>query len=110
MNKLASFVSVLFFGAFLAASAYGAEMDKMEHAAAQVTITNPMPHAMNVEAEWGKEKKALGKVGPSETKTFDVAAPAGTEVKLVATDDAKTHSPSGMIKLDTAAPAKWTIQ
>lgn len=78
--------------------------------ASQVSVTNPMPHPMNVMADWGQGEKDLGKVQPNETKTFDVDAPAGTEVKLTASDDAKTHSPSGTVTLSATTPATWTIK
>lgn len=77
---------------------------------AQIAVTNPMPHAMNVKADWGQGEQMLGAVQPNETKTFDVAAAAGTEVKLTATDDDNTHSPSGSLTLSEGSPAAWTIQ
>lgn len=79
-------------------------------AMAQVAVTNPMPHAMNVKADWGQGEQMLGAVQPNETKTFDIAATPGTEVKMTATDDANTHSPSGSLMLSEGSPAAWTIQ
>lgn len=77
---------------------------------AQVAITNPMPHDMMVSADWGNGANELGTVKANESKTFDIAAPAGTQVKLVATDEGKTHSPNGSVTLQSGAPAAWTIQ
>jgi hypothetical protein len=79
-------------------------------AVVQVTVTNAMPHPMVVKGDWGQGENEMGEVEPNETKTFDVAAPAGTVVTLVATDKDASHSTSGTVTLDSAAPAAWTIQ
>lgn len=77
---------------------------------AQISVTNPMPHAMMVSADMGQGPQELGSVNPSETKTFDVSAAPGTTISLVATDEAKTHSPSGKVMVESGQPATWTIQ
>jgi hypothetical protein len=77
---------------------------------AQIAITNPMPHEMIVSADMGQGPKELGSVMPSETKTFDIDAPAGTTVNLVATDTGNTHSPKGSVTVESGKPAAWTIQ
>lgn len=82
----------------------------MASGTAQISVTNPMPHDMMVSADMGQGPKELGSVKPSETKTFDVDAPAGTTVNLVATDSGKTHSPSGAVTVQAGEPATWTIQ
>lgn len=78
--------------------------------AAQVAVTNAMPHAMIVKGDWGQGESELGTVESNETKTFDVTAPAGTQVTLTATAKDASHSTSGTVALDSAAPAAWTIQ
>lgn len=76
----------------------------------EVSVTNSMPHAMIVRADWGEGEAELGKVEPNETKTFDLAAPPGTDVTLTATDERATHSTSGAVTVDPASPPSWTIQ
>lgn len=88
----------------------GARMGASQAAGAKIAITNPMPHDMTVSADWGQGQKELGTVKPNETKTFDVNAPAGTQVQLTASDAAKTHSPSGTVTLAGDQPATWSIQ
>ena len=78
--------------------------------AAQVSVTNTMPHPMTVKADWGQGETELGKVGPNETRTFDVSAPAGTQVTLTATDDQASHSTSGSVNVGASTPASWTIE
>ncbi|MEW6352865.1 MAG: hypothetical protein AB1469_01005 [Pseudomonadota bacterium] len=87
-----------------------ARMGASQAAGAQIVVTNPMPHDMTVSADWGQGQKELGTVKPNETKTFDVNAPAGTQVKLTASDAAKTHSPEGTVTLAGDQAATWTIQ
>jgi hypothetical protein len=53
---------------------------------------------------------SAGSTAPNETKTFDVGAPSGTALALTATDKDASHSASGTVTLDSAAPAAWTIQ
>ena len=77
---------------------------------AEVAVTNPMPHAMIVRADWGQGAEELGEVAPNETKTFEIGAAPGTEVTLTATDAAETHSPSGTVTVSADSPASWTIQ
>ena len=79
-------------------------------APAQVAVTNAMPHEMVVKADWGQGENELGTVEPNETKTFEVTAPSGTALALTATDKDASHSASGSVTLDSAAPAAWTIQ
>lgn len=76
----------------------------------KLSITNPMTHDMTVSADWGHGLKELGSVKPGETKLFDIAAAAGTQINLVATDTANTHNSKGTLTLDANAPAAWTIQ
>ncbi len=77
---------------------------------AQVSVTNSMPHAMTVKADWGEGENELGTVEPNETKSFDVEAPAGTQVTLTATDAQASHSTSGSVTVGPDQPAAWTIQ
>lgn len=83
---------------------------RMAGQAAEIVITNPMPHPMNVMADWGQGSQTLGSVLPNETKNFELTAPADAQVRLTATDEANTHSPSGTVTLDPANPATWTIR
>lgn len=77
-------------------------------AGAQVAVTNPMPHAMNVMADWGQGEEPLGTVEPNQTETFDIPAEPGTEITLSAMDEAETHNPTGTITAEEGAT--WTIQ
>lgn len=83
---------------------------RMASQAAEIVITNPMPHPMNVMADWGQGSQNLGSVQPNETRNFEITAPADAQVRLTATDEAQTHSPSGTVTLDPDNPATWTIQ
>lgn len=94
-----------------ASSAVDAKMDSSAVAgSSKVSITNSMPHDMMVNADWGQGQSELGIVKANETMTFDVAAAAGTEVNLIATDTGKTHTSKGALTLDAKAPVAWTIQ
>jgi hypothetical protein len=94
-----------------ASSAVDAKMDSSTAAgSSKVSITNSMPHDMVVNADWGQGQSELGMVKSNETMTFDVAAAAGTEVNLIASDSAKTHTSKGTLTLDAKAPANWTIK
>jgi hypothetical protein len=77
---------------------------------AQVAVTNAMPHVMIVKGDWGQGESELGSVESNETKTFEVTAPAGSQVTLTATAKDASHSASGTVTLDSSAPAAWTIQ
>jgi hypothetical protein len=77
---------------------------------AQISVTNAMPHPMLVKGDWGQGEQELGTVDVNETKTFDVNAPAGSQVTLTATDKDASHSTSGTVTLEAATPASWTIQ
>lgn len=78
--------------------------------AAQITVTNPMPHDMIVSGDWGQGEQSLGTVPAGGTQTFDVTAAAGTEINLTATDAGRTHSPKGKVTVSANEPAAWTIQ
>jgi hypothetical protein len=93
-----------------AAPAPDTTMTSAAGAALQVSVTNAMPHAMVVKGDWGSGESELGTVEPNETKTFDVAAASGTALALTATDKDASHSATGTVTLDSAAPAAWTIQ
>lgn len=77
---------------------------------AQISVTNAMPHPMVVKGDWGQGEQELGTVEVNETKSFDVDAPAGSQVTLTATDKDASHSTSGAVTLEAGAPASWTIQ
>ena len=76
----------------------------------QITVTNPMPHAMIVNADWGSGETQIGTVQPSETASFEVAARPGATVSLNASDAAASHSVSGSVTVQADAPASWTIK
>jgi hypothetical protein len=76
----------------------------------QVSVTNPMPHAMTVTADWGQGQMELGTVQSNETSSFDISAPEGSQVTLTASDPEGTHNPTGTITLSASTPATWTIQ
>lgn len=75
---------------------------------AEVTVTNPMPHAMTVSVEFeGGGANELGTIPANGSQSFTLAASVGESVRLVATDEDDTHSPSTAITLDEAND--WTI-
>jgi hypothetical protein len=65
---------------------------------------------MVVKADWGSGETELGTVQPGETASFEVSAPAGTQVSLSASDPAASHAASGTVTVEADAPASWTIQ
>jgi hypothetical protein len=81
-----------------------------EAGSVEIAVTNPMPHAMVVKADWGSGETELGTVQPGETASFEVSAPAGTQVSLSASDPAASHAVSGTVTVEADAPASWTIQ
>ena len=81
-----------------------------ETGSVEIAVTNPMPHAMIVKADWGSGETELGTVEPGETASFEVSAPAGTQVSLSASDAAASHAVSGTVTVEAGAPASWTIQ
>lgn len=75
---------------------------------AQVTVTNPMPHAMIVSVEFeGGGANELGTVPANGSQTFELAASPGENVRLIATDEEGTHSPSTSIALQETN--SWSI-
>lgn len=75
---------------------------------AEVTVTNPMPHAMTVSVEFeGGGANELGTIPANGSQSFTLAASVGESVRLVATDEDDTHSPSTRITLEEAND--WTI-
>lgn len=75
---------------------------------AEVTVTNPMPHAMTVSVEFeGGGDNELGTIPANGSQSFTLAASVGESVRLVATDEDDTHSPSTSITLEEAND--WTI-
>lgn len=77
-----------------------------------VTITNPMPHAMVVTVQYsGGGETELGTVPAGGEQAFTVAASGGETITLVATDDANSHSASTTIALPAGqTEAAWTIE
>ena len=77
-----------------------------------VTITNPMPHAMVVTVQYsGGGETELGTVPAGGEQVFTVAASGGETITLVATDDGNSHSPSTTIALPVGqTEAAWTIE
>lgn len=75
---------------------------------ARVTVTNPMPHAMTVTVEFdGGGDNELGTIPANGSQRFTLAASIGENVRLIATDEDGTHSPSTQITLDETND--WTI-
>ncbi len=75
---------------------------------ARVTVTNPMPHAMTVTVEFdGGGDNELGTIPANGSQRFTLAASIGENVRLIATDEDETHSPSTQITLDETND--WTI-
>lgn len=74
----------------------------------EVTVTNPMPHAMIVSVEFdGGGSHELGTVPANGTQSFSLAASPGETVRLVATDEDGTHSPSTRLTLEETNT--WTV-
>lgn len=75
---------------------------------AEVTVTNPMPHAMIVSVEFeGGGDNELGTIPANGSQSFTLAASPGESVRLVAVDEEETHSPSTQISLEESND--WTI-
>lgn len=75
---------------------------------AEITVTNPMPHAMTVSVEFeGGGSNELGAIPPDGSQSFTLAASPGETVRLVAVDADETHSPSTRITLQESN--EWTI-
>lgn len=77
---------------------------------AVISVTNSMPHEMNVVGDWGMGQQLLGPVGGSQTKEFTVSVSPGSQVGLIATDTAATHSVTGSVTTSPETPSAWTIQ
>ena len=77
-----------------------------------LTVTNPMPHAMVVTVQYsGGGETELGTVPAGGEQSFTVAASGGETITLVATDDANSHSASTTIALPAEqTEAAWTIE
>ena len=76
----------------------------------EAVITNPMPHAMVVTIQYeGGGETELGIVPAGGEQTFTLAASAGENVTLVASDEANTHSRETTITLSDQ-PQAWTIE
>lgn len=78
-------------------------------AAVEVTVTNPMPHAMIVEVAADDGATRLGIVPASGEQSFVVEGEPGSTVVLHARDEADTHSVEGEVVLSEDG-ARWTIQ
>lgn len=75
---------------------------------AEVTVTNPMPHAMVVSVEFeGGGSHELGTIPANGSQSFSLAASPGESVRLVAADEDQTHSPSTSLTLEETN--SWTI-
>lgn len=87
----------------------GAETQEVAQATYEVQVTNPMPHAMIIYADYGTgEKTELGTVEPMGTATFTITSPPSTSVRLTAQDSAATHEVFGEVTLTTGMAASWT--
>lgn len=77
-----------------------------------LTVTNPMPHAMVVTVQYsGGGETELGTVPAGGEQAFTVAASGGETITLVATDDANSHSATTTIALPVGqTEAAWTIE
>lgn len=76
----------------------------------ELVVVNPMPHAMIVSLDENGEVSELGQVPANGRQTFEVPAPPGTAVTLIARDEAKTHTPTGEVTLTQDRYATWTIE
>jgi len=76
----------------------------------EAVITNPMPHAMVVTIQYeGGGETELGIVPAGGEQAFTLAASAGENVTLVASDEEHTHSRETTVTL-TDQPQTWTIE
>lgn len=74
----------------------------------QVTVTNPMPHAMIVMVTENGETRELGTVAANETAAFPVQAREGATINLSARDSADTHTVETTVTAD-GTPEDWTL-
>lgn len=75
----------------------------------QLTVTNPMPHAMVVTLGYeGGGEAPLGTVPANGEQSFTVSASPGENVTLTARDEGDTHSVDGAMVLEEQNT--WTIE
>lgn len=87
-----------------------AEPQEVARATYELHVTNPMPHAMIIFADYGNEEKAkLGRVEPMGTQSFTLVSPPSTSVLLSATDEEGTHEVSGEVALVEGMATRWTV-
>jgi hypothetical protein len=88
-----------------------AEEQEVAQATYTLEVSNPMPHAMVVTADYGTGQPVeLGAVEPMGTATFTVTQPPSMTVNLTAEDAAKTHAVNGQVTLTSDMAATWTIR
>lgn len=91
-------------------TAQTAEQQEVAQATYTIEVSNPMPHAMIVSADYGTGQPVeLGAVEPMGTQTFTITSPPSTTVNLTAEDAAKTHTVNGQVTLMTGMAATWTV-
>lgn len=92
-------------------TAQPAEQQEVAQATYTIEVSNPMPHAMVVTADYGTGQPVeLGSVEPMGTATFTVTAPPSMTATLTAQDESRTHAVSGQVTLTSGMAASWTIQ
>lgn len=80
-----------------------------EATVSQLTVTNPMPHAMVVTVAYaGGGSTELGTVPASGEQSFAVAASPGETVTVSARDMDETHTVEATVVLEQEN--RWTIQ
>jgi hypothetical protein len=75
-----------------------------------VEVVNSMPHAMNVSYELGTETAVLGSVDANQTRRFTIPNRGADAVRLVATDQGKTHRVDNTLELDSGDVTRWEIK
>lgn len=77
----------------------------------RLLVVNPMPHAMVASLDQAGAMTELGTIPPGGRQVFELPAPPGATVTLIARDLAKTHSPTVTMNLPASdSYATWTIE
>jgi P pilus assembly chaperone PapD len=76
----------------------------------EIQVTNPMPHAMKVYAEYGAGEQELGVVEPNGTRTFTFTSEPITAATLKARAEDGSHEATGEASFAERNSVTWTIQ
>ncbi|MBA2631447.1 MAG: hypothetical protein H0U86_00355 [Chloroflexi bacterium] len=82
-----------------------------EESSYRILVANPMSHVMFVSLQRADAMAEIGSVPAEGEQIFDIPAPPGATVTLIARDEGKTHSPTVTMMLpEDDTYATWTIE